>query len=233
MGLQHQQHDYEKLSQSLHFIDKTEYRPKFRIYAGGVIIALFSSVVTVAVVVAIGLATSIGQEHLGATSSPPSLNSPWGAYSAQSRTNCGRSIKEALSLNCTYDHLSKSWLPDFCPRDLNQEFILTSENGTEWKYFRDREATIEIKDIFSLAHLGPGEMWFSTKREHIAHCRYMILRLHRALERACLGDFRMDATLQTYAHTEHCVGMMYDMASKAVDVDSGMGSNGDVVFGTC
>jgi len=213
--------------------EETAKTGNFRVYAAAIILALLSSALTVIFLLAFGLATSAGPQQLQATPSQLSLSSPWQTYSAHSRVSCGTSIEEALSLNCTYDHLSKAWLPEFCPRDMNEEFILTSENGTRWKYFRDHEATIEIEDIASLADSGPGEMWFSTKREHIAHCRYMILRLHQALKRAIRGDLRMDDLVITYKHTEHCVGMMYEMASKAVDVDSAIGSTGNVVFGSC
>jgi len=240
MVFEQQQHDYEELPQSMGLIDQKGSREEetakvgnFRVYAVTIILSLLSSALTVIFLLALGLVDPVGSQQLQATPSQPSPSSPWQTYSAHSRTNCGTSIKEALSLNCTYDHLSKAWLPDFCPRDMNEEFILASENGTRWKYFRDSEAKIEIKDIASLAHSGPGEMWFSTKREHIAHCRYMILRLHRALKRATQGDLRIDDLLMAYGHTEHCVGMMYDMASKSGDVDSAIGSTGDVVFGAC
>ncbi|OQE34597.1 hypothetical protein PENCOP_c017G07900 [Penicillium coprophilum] len=139
---------------------------------------------------------------------------------------CGNSTEEARRRGCTFDVLSMNWLPDQCARDETQEFIDYSVNET-WIYYRDRHAKHAIEDTDELSELG-DKFWWSTQREHLVHCAFMILRLHKVLERGG----KIDHLTGSYSHTKHCVMMLLE-ASKADPENDKLNTPGNVALGSC
>ncbi|CAG8951492.1 hypothetical protein HYFRA_00007408 [Hymenoscyphus fraxineus] len=144
------------------------------------------------------------------------------------RPNCGTTLTEAKSLNCTFDPLSVAWLPPDCPRDGTSEFIDFLGNGTKWKYWYDRAGTQEIGSPYELAHIGENGTYWTTQREHITHCAFMMLRVHRAMER---GDGRGDMLVRKYEHSRHC--LMYLVTLARGEDDERITTSGNVGFGDC
>ncbi|KAI9745548.1 MAG: hypothetical protein M1818_001082 [Claussenomyces sp. TS43310] len=147
------------------------------------------------------------------------------------RLKCGNSVEEALSLGCVFDPLSIAWLPSYCPRDEANAFVEAAGNGTQWRYWMDQDGTQELQSTYELARIGPKVIYWTTVREHMNHCFYMLLRVHRAMERARNGDMRVDATAKSYHHTKHCLMTLYNMASSADNEK--IGATGEVAFGSC
>lgn len=144
------------------------------------------------------------------------------------RPNCGTSLEEAKALGCEYDPLSVAWLPKGCPRDGTDEFVDFLGNGTKWKYWLDKEGTQEIKTPHEMAHIGKNGTYWTTQREHITHCAFMMLRVHRAMER---GDGRGDMLVRKYAHSKHC--LMYLVKLARGENDDRITTSGNVGFGNC
>jgi hypothetical protein len=141
------------------------------------------------------------------------------------RLSCGNTIEEALARGCTFDILSMSWLRDSCPRDQADEFVLYP--GAEpWRYFRHENATGEM-DEAALSELGAG-LWWAKQKEHMAHCAFMLLRLHAVLER---GE-RPDGLTGSLKHSKHCVMMLLE-ASKWDPENDIINTPETVAFGVC
>jgi hypothetical protein len=106
------------------------------------------------------------------------------------------------------------------------EFIDYAANET-WVYYRDRHAQSPIQDTTDLSELGT-KFWWSTQREHMVHCAFMILRLHKILERGG----RIDHLTGNFGHTKHCVMMLLD-ASKADPGNDQVNTPGNIALGSC
>lgn len=139
---------------------------------------------------------------------------------------CGNSTEEAKQRGCTFDVLSMNWLPEQCPRDETPEFIDYAANET-WVYYRDRHAKHPIDGADELSELG-DKFWWSTQREHLVHCAFMILRLHKVLERGG----KIDHLTGSFSHTKHCVMMLLD-ASKSDPENDRVNTPGNIALGSC
>jgi len=139
--------------------------------------------------------------------------------------SCGSSIAEARGRGCTFDILSMSWLRESCPRDEADAFVRYPADEP-WRYFRHQNATGEI-DETDLSGLGGG-VWWAKQKEHMAHCAFMLLRLHAVLER---GE-RPDGLTGSLKHSKHCVMMLLE-ASKWDPENDIINTPGTVAFGVC
>lgn len=139
--------------------------------------------------------------------------------------HCGNSTTEARSLGCTFDPLAISWLPAECPRDMTEEFLEFPGPDVKWHYWLDKEGNQEVKDYNTLSEM---EWYWSTNREHMTHCAFMIMRLHRVIERGG----RPDTLSMDFHHTRHCL-MAFLSLSEANENFNLIGTLGDVRFGSC
>lgn len=141
---------------------------------------------------------------------------------------CGSSAEEARQLGCTFDQLSIAWLRPECSRHGQQEFIDSAGNETTYRYWRDKSASDEL-DLIALSELRPGEQYWTSQREHLSHCMWLLLRVHHAWE----SGERLDGLSRRYMHSKHCLRMMVHMAEQdGNDLDAVIVS-GDVGFGVC
>jgi hypothetical protein len=143
---------------------------------------------------------------------------------------CGKSIAEAKSLGCSFDILSKAWLPKGCSRLGSEEYLRDSWswNHTGWGIYVDRHQTRELtlEDLMDFA--DSDLKWYGTEREHLVHCAW---GLKRVLDGYVNGG-RLDYTIQQLHHTTHCVDRLYMSAVKAPDLDVVLGK-GNIRLGIC
>ncbi|KAI1309801.1 heterokaryon incompatibility protein-domain-containing protein [Xylaria venustula] len=109
-------------------------------------------------------------------------------YAPRPLLTCGESIKEAQEAGCTFDRLTKTWLPSVCSRRYEQQFLeypLTL-NITDWKYWTDLSATEQITDddmaVFAETKSRHDSSWVSSMRMHLSHCAFGLLRRSDMLE---------------------------------------------------
>ncbi|KAI8628053.1 hypothetical protein F5Y19DRAFT_439400 [Xylariaceae sp. FL1651] len=147
---------------------------------------------------------------------------------------CGTSIEGARRAGCSFDRLTKTWLPAACPRYYEQEFVQfpSTANITEWKYWTDLTATKEItdEDMAGFAETRPrqGNSWVSTMRMHLAHCAFGLMRRSSALD---AGE-RIDLATVPLDHTNHCIELLLQAAMHAPGIDAPL-AKGNVIFGAC
>jgi hypothetical protein len=152
------------------------------------------------------------------------------------RQNCGSTIAEAHARGCTFDQLAKSWLPPACPRYgldeyLSAGFAASNETGHQWRFYHDREHNHEISvDQLSLMaeEHGPGEKWWTSGREHMVHCTWMLIRIAHVLN---TGQ-RRDELVSNFQHAKHCAIFMLDRALEIPGVDD-IRVFGNTGFGHC
>ncbi|KAI1754836.1 hypothetical protein F4782DRAFT_491744 [Xylaria castorea] len=147
---------------------------------------------------------------------------------------CGKSIEEAREAGCSFDRLTKTWLPAACPRHYEEQFVQypSTLNITEWTYWTDLSATEEITDddmaLFAETKARDAASWVSTLRMHIAHCAFGLMRrsdLTNAGERIDLATAPLD-------HTHHCIRLLLEAAMRAPGIDVPL-AQGKVIFGAC
>ncbi|KAI3331418.1 hypothetical protein HD806DRAFT_477303 [Xylariaceae sp. AK1471] len=158
-------------------------------------------------------------------------------HAPRPQLTCGTSIAEARQAGCTFDRLTKAWLPAQCPRYFEEEYLqfpstLKMMNMTSWQYWEDRATTKEVTDeeMSMYAETRPlhAMSWVSTDRMHLAHCAFVLMRRADAVEH---GE-RMDATAAYNPHMKHCLQMLLDAAMKAPGIDRPT-AEGQVGFGAC
>lgn len=150
------------------------------------------------------------------------------------RKHCGDSLQEANTLGCTFDNLVKAWLPPQCPRFGQVEFSqagMEANNGSAWRYYLDRAGTQEltVDEMAALAHkMEGGPRWWTTGREHMTHCTWMLIRIAYVLS---TGD-RKDLLVADFHHAKHCAMFMLDRALEGESIDE-IRVQGNTVFGSC
>jgi hypothetical protein len=147
---------------------------------------------------------------------------------------CGKSVKEAQEAGCSFDRLTKTWLPAACPRYYEEDFVRypSTLNITEWRYWTDLSATEEITDddmaLFAGTKPGRETSWVSSLRMHIAHCAFGLMRRSYALD---AGE-RIDLATLPLEHTRHCIELLLEAAMHAPGIDVPL-AEGKVIFGAC
>ncbi|KAI0860222.1 hypothetical protein F4860DRAFT_479680 [Xylaria cubensis] len=147
---------------------------------------------------------------------------------------CGESVEEAQQAGCSFDRLTKTWLPAPCPRPYEEQFVQypSKLNISEWKYWTDLSATEEITDddmaLLAETKTRSTASWVSTLRMHIAHCAFGLMR------RSDLSDAgeRIDLATAPLDHTHHCIELLLEAAMSAPGIDVPL-AQGSVIFGAC
>jgi hypothetical protein len=160
---------------------------------------------------------------------------PLGAESsAARRQDLGKSLQEAKALGCTFDNLVKAWLPPQCPRygqDNFSQASMAAENGSVWRYYADRAGSRELtlQEMAAMAHetVG-GPRWWTTGREHITHCTWMMIRIANVLS---TGD-RQDLLVRKFEYAKHCAMFMLESALEGGGLEE-IRVEGNTVFGYC
>lgn len=113
---------------------------------------------------------------------------------------CGNSSLEALSLGCTFDHLTWSWYPPNCPHYANDEFI----HAEHWKYYFDPQGRRKAVGKEFYQALDTGEDLYTERREHTSHCVFLFLSLGQIIR----DDTPYPPILVQYEHVLHCSDMV-------------------------
>lgn len=134
-------------------------------------------------------------------------------------------MSEALERNCTFDPLTVQWLPQTCLRAEADEFSAHDH----WRYWTDQAGQHEITDLSR--HAGPGEehWYWTTGREHLTHCAYMLLRVAKIGQG---GEGRMDDMSGDYNHSVHCAMNLLE-AARSWELFDVIQTQGQVRFGSC
>ncbi|KAH7323277.1 hypothetical protein B0I35DRAFT_510442 [Stachybotrys elegans] len=162
------------------------------------------------------------------------LTMRWGVNTREPLGNFTSPHEEAQDRNCSFDRLTKAWLPAECPRYYETEFLQlpTAINISSWQYWEDFAATKEVTDaemaIFAETKPQHAQTWVSTTRMHLAHCVYVLMRQADAY---AAGE-RLDWTSKDVPHAKHCLQMLLDTAMTAPDIDTAI-ARGEVGFGAC
>ncbi|KAJ8130360.1 hypothetical protein O1611_g3272 [Lasiodiplodia mahajangana] len=147
-------------------------------------------------------------------------------HAPRPQLTCGTSVAEAKKAGCTFDRLTKAWLPAQCPRYYEEEYVqfpatLNMTNITGWHYWEDHATTKEITD---------EEMAFYAETRPVGDmsCAFVLMRRADAEE---AGE-RVDATSEYIPHMKHCLQMLLNAAMKAPGIDKPL-AEGQVGFGAC
>lgn len=122
--------------------------------------------------------------------------------------DCGKSLKEARSRNCTFDTLATAWLPPHCrDDDLTAAFDRAGPgpNGT-WSYFADSlgEVQLQHSEIGALAE--KNKTFWASKRWHVAHCLFYWQKYTRMRSTGVIMEERFD----NLDHVQHCTGLIME-----------------------
>ncbi|KAL7778433.1 hypothetical protein CFE70_007933 [Pyrenophora teres f. teres 0-1] len=130
------------------------------------------------------------------------LQAPAG-YKAGTAKLCGNSPTEAEAAGCVFDLMTVSWLPLECyDGELTTKFM----EEEPWNFYlsnstRPEALPEERTQIPSLKTISKTtELMWTDRRFHVFHCIYGWKMMHRAIERG----WKMESSLATYHHTEHC-----------------------------
>lgn len=119
--------------------------------------------------------------------------------------SCGTTMHEAVTLGCTFDVLSLSWLPSSC-RDaaLTHEFAMSGPgpNG-KWDYWADSNGTLPltIDEVAALAGRPDGYV-YTPLGFHVLHCSFYWRKRWRIVKG--VGALTMEARYDRESHVEHC-----------------------------
>lgn len=125
------------------------------------------------------------------------------SYKAGTAQPCGSSPVEAKAAGCVFDLMTVSWLPLECyDSELTAQFM----EEWPWKFYLSNSTLPEAppesrEEIPSLEAISSTtELMWTDRRFHIYHCIYGWKMMHRAVERG----WKMESSLTSYHHTEHC-----------------------------
>lgn len=116
---------------------------------------------------------------------------------------CGKTVEEAITMNCAFDAYAAAWLPYECiDQELSDLFDHSGpgENG-EWPYFLDKLGNMPINKSEVAMHGGSALGYIHTTHEwHIVHCHFYWQKQVRAKDTGVIVEARYD----TLSHARHC-----------------------------
>jgi hypothetical protein len=130
--------------------------------------------------------------------------------------HCGSTPAEARALGCIFDVMSFAWTPPACyDHAFSQEFL--ARNGP-WIFYLDHNATMPLP----FDTLSDYEIVWTEHSYHVVHCLYAWERIHQAyLGPTATEDMGkrklLPREMGSINHTEHCIGLVEDVAQKGVD----------------
>jgi hypothetical protein len=138
---------------------------------------------------------------------------------------CGNSSTEAVENGCVFDRLTVSWQHPSCSQAATSDFLLYA-GDRPYEYWLDQKGT-QLLDENELAHLNERWYW-STKREHLAHCAFVILRFYKAID---AGE-RVDDLAGSTKHAHHCMKNFLSLLEKSDDWDD-INTTGNIQYLSC
>ncbi|KAK9422660.1 hypothetical protein SUNI508_00523 [Seiridium unicorne] len=133
---------------------------------------------------------------------------------------CGNTAAEALSLGCTLDQMTWSWLSPSCPRYASSDF--ESAENEPFRYYVDpHNAVLAEGSNWTLA-LDNQVRLYTERREHVTHCMYTFLSLAQIIR----DGTETHPRLSSYEHIHHCVKVVLESVRRDKDwftIDADMG----------
>ncbi|KAK8102124.1 hypothetical protein PG984_015270 [Apiospora sp. TS-2023a] len=121
--------------------------------------------------------------------------------------NCGDSVAEARAMGCRFDPLAAAWLPAHCRDDELIEQFNHAGPGTDgaWSYYTDPEKTgvMNLEEVGGLGRIRRYVFADKYVEQHIQHCHYVWLKLHRMRTTRVRLAMRNDKV----EHIMHCMKM--------------------------
>ncbi|PMB68533.1 hypothetical protein BM221_005112 [Beauveria bassiana] len=126
--------------------------------------------------------------------------------------DCGKTVTEAKAKGCTWDELSKAWLPRECPRygieDYRMQGMLSNphQNASSWPYYWDQGGTsgLNLDHVAANEERDMTEQVWTTSRQHLTHCASTLKRTIWSYEK---GHGHYDAVSQL-SHAHHCINTL-------------------------
>jgi hypothetical protein len=115
--------------------------------------------------------------------------------------DCGNTVAEAQSLNCSFSMVLHAWLPQDCMSEDDMEDEIAMYANRNWHWGLENMTEVSLETVRSGEFLS---VWTSYDW-HVTHCTYVWKRLHRAL---LAEDMKIDSYTASYGHTKHCVEMI-------------------------
>lgn len=156
---------------------------------------------TFAILLCVGLLTARARTQNHALPSATDQDSHGGVIEGHGNL-CGNSTAQALALGCSFDQLMWAWYPPGCPHYANYDYL----QAGDWNFYLDWEGTQVAGPSEWPRALDNEIVLWGERREHLAHCVFMMLSVGQALR-----DARPISTrLMDYGHLEHCSRLLMD-----------------------
>lgn len=204
----------------------------------GLKLTIFALIAALAVVSTFHAILLLNRPHSQCFPSPPPPNEAEIQKGNKQVIDCGASVPEAKAKGCSWDELTKAWLPAECPRygidEYRMEGIVHNprENASSWPYYSDLSGDVEV-NFNALARLDdhdPTINLFTTTRQHLVHC---VFGLKRVVWSYSNGHGVYDKISDMH-HVNHCINQLYRRAIRKDDHDIDQITTAvNVHFGTC
>ena len=114
-------------------------------------------------------------------------------------SDCGNTSTEAAARGCQFDFIRLAWIPETCfDQELNEEYVMQMR---QWMYYFSARLNGTELTLEDIRHRSVGDIFYSTYREHFAHCAYAVLATQR--------EFRAGhGFLYTPTHNRHCFELL-------------------------
>ena len=139
-------------------------------------------------------------------------------------------MAQARARGCRYDPLSVQWLPKDCSLAQAAEFeAYPNGRRPDWAYWADAAGQEPIRDLSAKVDVGG---YWTTNREHLVHCAFMLIRLVDGLESGELQA--LDGMTRKAGHSRHCIRTLLEhtIEGKQQELDE-VATWGRVLFGDC
>jgi hypothetical protein len=116
---------------------------------------------------------------------------------------CGKSISEAISKGCKFDHLAAAWLPPHCRDDeLSAEFNKAGPGPDgQWEYWSDKNGSIPVPpDEVGFIATTENDIVWTTTDWHVEHCVYYWIKQFRSKKNGVVLEKKYDSE----DHIRHC-----------------------------
>jgi hypothetical protein len=122
------------------------------------------------------------------------------ALKSHTSLTCGTTVAEAKKRGCTFDVLTKYWLPAECPRTGAKEYLEIGGNFYKDYLGRERLTEENIANLAGTEDFVRSTLWYTEERDHLAHCAFMFLRIAQSVH----DGSRLDAYSANIDHARHC-----------------------------
>ncbi|KAK0760701.1 hypothetical protein N5P37_006898 [Trichoderma harzianum] len=136
---------------------------------------------------------------------------------------CGNTTEEAAARGCAFDLLSHNWVAKQCMDSLTEseyrEYVSSPDRKMgPYPYFLDPDGKNRVigERAFALLANGPtlaDQHVYTTREEHLAHCKYLLRRTHRAAE----GKVQLNDENKQFWHAAHCLEELSNPNKKPMD----------------